>query len=129
MTYFLEPYTRCKIKIKFELDLSNYVTKSDLKNTTGVNTSDFAKKIGLTSLKTTADKLDVDELHNASSGLSNLKSKLDKLDVDKLVPVPVNLSMLIDLVKIDFVKKNEYDELVKKINATDTNGFVKKNRL
>ena len=31
--------------------------------------------------------------------LSNLKSKEDKLDLDKLVPVPVDLSKLIDAVK------------------------------
>ena len=31
--------------------------------------------------------------------LSNLKSKVDKLNVDKLVPIPVDLSKLIDVVK------------------------------
>ena len=31
-------------KIEIELDLSNYVTKSDLKNGAGVDISDFAKK-------------------------------------------------------------------------------------
>ena len=31
-------------KPKFELDLSNYTTKADLKSSTGVHTSDFAKK-------------------------------------------------------------------------------------
>ena len=30
-------------KLKVELDLSNYATKSDLKNATGVNISKFAK--------------------------------------------------------------------------------------
>ena len=30
--------------MKVELDLSNYATKADLKNATGVDTSDFAKK-------------------------------------------------------------------------------------
>ena len=30
--------------VKVELDLSNYATKSYLKNETGVDTSDFAKK-------------------------------------------------------------------------------------
>ena len=29
--------------MKVELDLSNYATKADLKNATGVGTSDFAK--------------------------------------------------------------------------------------
>ena len=31
-------------RVKVELDLSNYATKADLKNATGVDTSDFAKK-------------------------------------------------------------------------------------
>ena len=31
MSYFPEPYTRSKNKIKVRLDLSNYVTKSDFK--------------------------------------------------------------------------------------------------
>ena len=43
-SYFPEPYTRCINKIKFELDLSNYATKSDLKMATSVNTSKFAEK-------------------------------------------------------------------------------------
>ena len=30
--------------MKVELDLSNYATKTDLKNATGVDTSQFAKK-------------------------------------------------------------------------------------
>ena len=36
VSYFPEEYTRSKNKIKFEFDLSNYATKSDLKNATGV---------------------------------------------------------------------------------------------
>ena len=31
--------------MKFELDLSNYATKINLKNGTGVDTSSFAKKV------------------------------------------------------------------------------------
>ena len=37
MSYFLEPYTRSKNKIKVKLDLSNYATKFELKNRTGVD--------------------------------------------------------------------------------------------
>ena len=33
--------------MKVELDLSNYATKTDLQNATGVDTSDFAKKTDL----------------------------------------------------------------------------------
>ena len=69
--------------MKIELNVSNYATKSDLKNATGVDTSKFAKKVDLASLKSFIDKLDNDKLKNVPTSLSNLKSKLDKLDVDK----------------------------------------------
>ena len=69
--------------MKIELNVSNYATKSDLKNATGVDTSKFAKKVDLASLKSSIDKLDIDKLKNVPTSLSNLKSKLDKLDVDK----------------------------------------------
>ena len=95
MSYFSEPYTCNKNKIKVELDLSNYVTKSDLKNTTGVDTSNFAKKMSdLASLKATIDKLE-----KLQSDISNLKRKVDKLDADKLKTVPADLSKLKDVVK------------------------------
>ena len=32
-------------RVKVQLDLSNYVTETDLQNATGVDTSSFAKKI------------------------------------------------------------------------------------
>ena len=77
-------------KPEVELDLSNYATKTDLKNATEIDTSSFAKKVNLASLKSNVDKLDIDKLKNLPTNLSNLKSKVDKLDVDKLLPVPVN---------------------------------------
>ena len=61
--YFPEPKSSGG-KVKVELDLSNYATKADLKNGTGVNTSKFAKKVDL-----------------VPSGLYSLKSKVDKLDI------------------------------------------------
>ena len=45
--YFTEPKYVGGI-VRFELDLSNYVTKSDLKNATGVDTSKFPKNVVLT---------------------------------------------------------------------------------
>ena len=44
-SYFPEPYNRSRNKIKVELDLSNYATRSDLKNAAGVDTSKFVKKL------------------------------------------------------------------------------------
>ena len=43
-----------------------------------------------------------------------------------MAPVPVDLSMVIVAVKKNVVKMSEYDELVKKVNAIDTSGFVKR---
>ena len=66
-----------------KVDLSNYATKTDLKNVTHVDTSSFALKTNLVSLET----------------------ELGKLDIDKLAPVLVDLSKLSDVVKNDVVKK------------------------
>ena len=53
--------------------------------------SKFAKKVDLASLKSKADKLDIDKLKKVPTGLSSLKSKVDKLDADKLITVPVEV--------------------------------------
>ena len=42
--YFLKPKSLGE-NVKLELDLSNYATKADLKNVTGVDTSDLKKMI------------------------------------------------------------------------------------
>ena len=98
-----------------ELDLSNYVTKTDAKNATGVDISDFAEKTDLANLKSNVDKLDIDKLKNVPSNLSNLENKVDKLDADKLVPVPVDISKLSDLLKYDVVKKDMHNAKIKDI--------------
>ena len=59
--------------MKVELDLSDYTTKADLKNAAGVDTSKFAKKVDLASLKSNVEKLDIDKLKIVPSNLNNLK--------------------------------------------------------
>ena len=44
--YFPKPKS-LRASVKVELDLSNYATKADLKNATGVDTLDFARKTSL----------------------------------------------------------------------------------
>ena len=105
--YFPEPKSLGG-KVKVELDLSNYATKTDLKNATGIDTSSFAKKVDLANLKSNVDKLDIDKLKNLPTNLNNLKSKVDKLDIGKLETTPVDLSKLSDVVKNDVVKKDIY---------------------
>ena len=91
--------------MKVELSLSNYATKADLEKATGIDSSMFAKKVDLPSVKSDADKLDINTLKNLSNNLCNLKNKVDKLYVDKLVPVSVDLSKLRDIVKMMLLKK------------------------
>ena len=96
--YFPKPFEPFAGDINVKVDLSNYATKTDIKNISQVDTSSFALK----------------------ANLANLKTEVDKLDIDKLVPVPVDLSKLSDVVKNDVVKKDVYDKLVTKVNNINT---------
>ena len=71
--YFPEPKSLGKVNV--ELDLSNYATKTDLKNATGIDTSSFAKNLDLANLKSNVGKLDIDKLKNIPTNLKNLKSR------------------------------------------------------
>ena len=102
--YFPKLYEPFGGDINVKVDLSNYATKTDIKNISHIDTSSFALKSNLTSLKT----------------------EVDKLDINKLVPVPVDLSKLSDVVKNDVVKKDVYDKLVTKVNNINTSDFVLK---
>ena len=102
--YFPKPFRSFGGNINVKVDLSNYATKADIKNISHVDTSSFALKTNLASLKT----------------------EVDKLDIDKLVPVPVDLSKMSDVVRNDVFKKTVYDKLVAKVNNIDTNDFVLK---
>ena len=82
--YFPKLYEPFDGDINVKVDLSNYATQTDIKNISHIDTSSFALKPNLASLKT----------------------KVDTLDINKLLPVPVNLSKLNDAVKNDVVKKN-----------------------
>ena len=55
--YFPEPKPLGKMKV--ELDLSNYATKTDFKNIRGIDISSFAKKVDLAGLKSNVDKLEL----------------------------------------------------------------------
>ena len=59
--YPKSPYKSFGKGIKIKVDLSNYATKTDLKNVTHVDTSSFALKTNLANLKTEVDKLDIDK--------------------------------------------------------------------
>ena len=101
---------RCKRfdgDISVKVDLSNYATKTDLKNLSHVDVSSFALK----------------------SNLASLKTEVDKIDADKLKTVPVDLAKLSNVVKNDVVKKTEYNNLVTKVDIIGTTNFVKKKQI
>ena len=62
MGTFFSRSRRFRRDIKVKLDLSNYATKTDLKNVTHVDVRHFASKTNLASLKTEVDKIDVEKL-------------------------------------------------------------------
>ena len=104
--YLPKPYEPFAGDINVKVDLSNYATKTDIKNISQIDTSGFALK----------------------SNLAGLKTEIDKLDIDKLVLVPFDLSKLSNVVKNDVVKKTIYDKLVAKVNSIDTSAFVLKTK-
>ena len=56
--------------------MSNYETKTDLKNVTHVDVSSFASKTNPAILKTEVDKLDIPKLSTAPADLAKLTSKV-----------------------------------------------------
>ena len=101
---FPRPYEPFGGDINVKVDLSNYATKTDIKNISHVDTSSFTLK----------------------SNLASLKTEVDKLDIDKLVLVPTGLSKQNDVVKNGVIKITVYDKLVAKVNSIDTSLFALK---
>ena len=81
--YFPKPFGSFGRNINVKVDLSNYATKTDLKNVTHLDTSSFALK----------------------TNLANLKTKVDKLDIGQLAPVSVGLGKLSDVEEMMWFKK------------------------
>ena len=104
MSTYYPPYKSSSSNVKVELDLTNYATKTDLKNITHVDTSSYALKTNLAALKT----------------------EVDKIDTDKLKTVPDDLAKLTNVVKNEVVKKTDFsaDNYVTKTKfSTDTNAL------
>ena len=101
---YYPPYKSSSNNIKVELDLTNYSTKTDLKDITHTDVSSFA----------------------STTNLAALKTEVDKIDTDKLKTVPEDLAKLSDVVKNKTVKKTDFssDDYVKKTKfSTDTNAL------
>ena len=104
--YFRRRYKRFDGDISVKVDLSNYATKTGLKNIPHVHVSSFALK----------------------SNIASLKTDLDKIDADKLKTLPVDLAKLNNVVKNDVIKKTGYKKLVTKVDNIDTTNFVSRTK-
>ena len=93
--HFSKPYKSHGDDTKIKLDLSNYATKTDLKNMTHVDVSSFESKTNLPSLKT----------------------EIDKIDADKLKTVLVDLAKLSNVLKNDVLRMTEYNSLKTKVDS------------
>ena len=104
--YFSKPYELFGEDVNVKVDLSNYATKTDIKNISHIYTSSFALK----------------------SNLAILKIEVDKIDIEKLVPVPIDLSKLSNVVKNNVVKKTVYYKSAAIVYNIDSNAFVLKTK-
>ena len=102
MSRHFPPYRDSSERIKVELDLSNYATKTDVKNITHVDVSSFASK----------------------TNLADLKSEVDKIYTGKLKTVPDDWAKLSNVVKNDVVKKTAYNALKSKVDGIDVSKYV-----
>ena len=91
MSQYYPLYKSPSSSVKVELDLTNYATKTDLKNIRHVDVSSFASKTILTALKTEVDKIDADKLNTVPADLAKLTNAVEN-----------------DLVKNHLVKTNYY---------------------
>ena len=127
MSTYYPRYKSSSNNIKVELDLTNYATKTDLKNIMHVDVSSFASKTNLAALKTEVDKIDVDKLKTAPVDLAKLTNAVEN---DLVKKTDYNAKVTNIESQIARVNKNTFDNLgdITKLKAIDTNSFVLKTK-
>ena len=128
MSTYYPPYKSSSNNIKVELDLTNYATKTDLKNIAQVDVSSFASKTNLATLKTEIDKIDVDKLKTTPTDLAKLTNAVEN---DLVKKTDYNTKVTSIETQIAGLTKNTVDNLadIIKLKTIDTNSFVLKTRL
>ena len=122
MSYY-PPYKSSSNNVKVELDLSNYATKTDLKNITHVDVSSFVSKTNFAVLKTEVDEIDTDKLKTAPTDLAKLTNAIEN---DAVKKTDYNTKVTSIEAQITGLTKNTVDNLadITKLTAIDTNSFV-----
>ena len=124
---YCPPYKSSSNSVKVELDLTNYATKTDLKNITHVDVSTFASKTNLAALKTEVDKIDTNKLKTAPTDLAKLTNAIE---IDVVKKTDDNTKVTRIEAQIAGLTKNTVDNLadITKLKAIDTNSFVNKTK-
>ena len=104
ISYYPEPNSHISDKVKVVLDLKNQVTKKELEQVAGIDTSDLAAEKYFAVSNVEVDKVDIDKLVNVQTRLNNLKTKIDDLDVGNLKTVSVHLKKLSDIVSLKLLQ-------------------------
>ena len=114
--------------VKVELDLTNYATKTYLKNIAHIDVSSFASKTNLAAIKTEVDKIDVDKLKTAPTDETKLTNAVEN---DLVKKTDYNTKVTSIEAQIAGLTKNMVDNLadITKLKAIDTNSFVLKTKL
>ena len=122
------PYKSSSNNVKVEIDLTNYATKTDLKNITHVHVRRFASKTNLAALKTEVDKIDTDKLKTAPTDLAKLTNAIEN---DVVKKTDYNTKVTSIEAQIAGLTKSAVDNLadITKLKAIDTNSFVNKTKL
>ena len=125
---YYPPYKSSSSNIKVELDLTNYATKTDLKNITHTDVSSFTSKTNFAALKTEVYKIDAVKLKAAPVDLAKLSNVVNNYVVKK---TDYNTKVTSIENQIAGVTKNTVDNLadITKLKAVDTSNFVLKTKL
>ena len=84
--YFPKQYEPYGGDVNVKVHLSNYATKTDLKNPTETDTSNLAAKSDLTDLKAEIGKIDAGKLKTVSLDLSRLSNLINnEIEIFKLL--------------------------------------------
>ena len=123
MSTYYPPYRSSSNIVKVELDLTNYATKTDLKNITHVDVSSFASKTNLAALKTEVNKIDADKLKTTPADFTKLTNAIENVVVKKTDSNAKVTSIEAQTVGLT---KNTIDNLadITKLKAIYTNSFV-----
>ena len=106
MSYYLEPDSHIRDKVKVVKDLSNYATKEELEHATGIDTSDLAAKKYFFALKTDIDKQEINKLVNGLVTTTVLNKKTS--EGENKIP---NTSTLVTTTVLNIKNREDENEI------------------